>query len=825
MTGMAYASTAWQQFAAGLRDQPFDSGWTFFRGDMADASTPIFNDSGWRRLVLPHDWSIEDLEPQEPSVNAVIRDVDTAPIWAPVKDAPRMIGPFEGAPPPLLIAATRSAGGRHTGYTVGGVGWYRKRFSLPALPADAHIELIFDGIYGTAEFWLNGEHIASNVYGYSPIALDLTPHIRATGDNVLALRVSNLGSNSRWYSGSGIYRAVRLNVTRTSRFSRWGVRVTTPEINADRAAVAVRARVENIKPGSTIVVALRDASGHVVARGEAPATAETTLSMEISRPRTWSPDRPALYKAECTLYEAGGVVDRMATTFGVRQIEIDVERGLLINGTPTKLRGGCIHHDNGLIGAVAIDRAEERKIELLKARGFNAIRTSHNPPSSSFLDACDRLGMLVVEEAFDSWTIPKIPDDYHVYFKENWRRDLSAFIERDANHPSVIIWSIGNEIPEKYRPLGVDIARQMVEEIRQLDPTRPITAGINGWNGAAVTRSNGTPDQAATQFLDIAGYNYNYVAYEKEHPQYRGRVFLGTESFPKDAAAIWSTINRVPYALGDFVWTAMDYYGESGVGMSALEETDPFQSKYPWVNAFCGDIDLIGQQKPQSLLRDVVWGISPIEISVIRPLPEGKKAFHSKWGWGDELQSWTWPGHEDKSVDVRVFSRGDRVVLTLNGKIVGERSLVEAGGPEVRFTLPYTPGKLVASAYKGKALIGRRTLETAGPAAALRLDIDRARISASPNDLAYVTISVVDAQGRILPDDARVLQVVLSGPVELAGFGNANPRGVASLQQPIAKTWHGRALAIVRPTGAMAIASITLRSEGLAPAVARLMIA
>lgn len=818
----SFGSPIGNSLMAGVRDQSFDAGWTFFRGDVEDASTPAFDESGWRRLDLPHDWSIEDIEPQEPSVNAVIRNADTAPIWAPVKDAPRLIGPFEGAPPPLLIASTRSAGGRHTGYTVGGIGWYRKRFAIPALPSDAHVELVFDGVYGATDFWLNGQHIGSNVYGYAPVVLDLTPHMNVAGDNVLAVRIANLGANSRWYSGSGLYRSVRLNVTRASRFSRSGLRVTTPKVSNDQAVIEARCRFENLMPGATVRAVLRDADGKVVARGEGPAVAETKLSLVIPNPRLWSTDAPALYEAECTLMDADGVIDRMMSPFGVRRIEFSPDGGLLINGNPTKLRGGCIHHDNGLIGAAAIERAEARKIELLKARGFNAIRTSHNPASSPFLDACDRLGMLVIEEAFDSWNIPKVPDDYAIYFQQHWRRDLSAIVERDANHPSIIIWSIGNEIPEKYRPLGVDTARQMVDEIRRLDPTRPITAGINGWNGTAAVRTDGTPDQAATQFLDIAGYNYNWAVYEKEHPKYPKRIFVGTESFAGDTDAIWRVVERNPYVVGDFVWTAMDYYGEAGIGMSALEETDPFQSAYPWVNAFCGDIDLIGQQKPQSLLRDVVWGLSPIEVSVVRPLPDGKKAFHSNWGWGDELRSWTWPGDEGKPLTIRVFTRGDRVALTLNSKTVGEQALTDADGSTAQFDIPYAPGKLVATAYKGKKPLGQSVLETAGPPAGLRLNIDRPRLQASRHDLAYVTVSVVDAMGRVVPDDVRVLHAALSGPIELAGFGNANPRGVASLKQPIAKSWHGHALAIVRPTGAAADAAIEIRSEGLASVVGRL---
>jgi beta-galactosidase len=817
-------AAAQERLLPSARGQSFNAGWRFHRGEKAGAAEPGFDDRAWRALDLPHDWSIEDIEPQGPAANAPIREVDTAPIWAPVKGTPSMIGPFEGAPPPLLLAASRSSGGRHTGHTLGGIGWYRKRFRLPPLPADARVEVVFDGVYANSELWLNGRRLGSNDYGYTPFGFDLTPHLDPRGENVLAVRVENLGVNSRWYSGSGIYRAVELNITRGLRFGRWGVRLTTREASLQEATVALRARIEGLAPGAILQVQLRDAAGRIAARTEVAAEADNLLSLVIANPALWSPENPALYEAECTLAVGGEVHDRMSTAFGIRTLEVTPEAGLRINGKATKLRGGCVHHDNGLLGAAALDRAEARKVELLKARGFNAVRTSHNRPSTTFLDACDRLGMLVIEEAFDVWNVPKLPEDYHLYFQARWREDLAAMVERDANHPSVIMWSIGNEIPEKTKPLGVETARALVEEVRRLDPTRPITAGLNEWNGPDVVRADGASDQAAPQFLDVAGYNYKFAAYEKEHPRFPKRVFVGTESFPSEVDAIWRVVERNPYVLGDFVWTAMDYIGEAGIGMSALEKFDPFKSAYPWFNAFCGDLDLIGEQKPQSLLRDVVWGLSPVEMSVERPLPAGKQEIDSKWGWGDELQSWTWPGAEGKPLTVSVFTRGDRVELTLDGRRVGEKSLVEADGSRARFAVDYAPGKLVASAYRAGKLIGRRTLETVGPPAGLRLRADRPRITTARGDLAFVTIEVVDAKGRHVPDAVAVLEAALSGPVELAAFGNANPRGVASFQQPVAKTWHGRALAVVRPLGLAGDATIEVRSSGLRPAQQRLQL-
>lgn len=803
------------------RDQPFSLDWRFYRGDDDDFAAKAFDHKDWRTVDLPHDWSIEDLEPTDSMVNAMVRPADTVPLWEAAGKTPNSIGPFDSGRA-LIGATSRSPGGRYTGHSVGGVGWYRKTFRLPPVPADGRVELMFDGVYMNAEVWLNGVHIGLHPYGYTPFGVDLTPHLDPSGENVLAVRVANLGMNSRWYSGSGIYRHVWLNVTRSLRFARWGVKITTPLVSAQSARVQVRARVEGLAPGTQFQVEVKDGKGRVVARHQVVAQAETIVALDVTRPALWSPWAPALYSAECRLLADGEIRDSVTVPFGIRQIEIDARQGFKLNGKPVKLRGGCVHHDNGHLGAAAIDRAEERKVELLLARGYNAVRTSHNPPSTAFLDACDRLGMLVMEEAFDCWNVGKNPDDYALYFKDRWRDDLGAMVGRDGNHPCVILWSIGNEIPETGSASGVDTARMLAEELRQLDNARPITQAINTPNGPDATRADGSPDQAATQFLDVAGYNYKLYAYERDHARFPERVFVGTESFPKDVDTIWRQVDRNPWLIGDFVWTAMDYLGEAGIGRSELSIPNPSNAGYPWFGAFCGDIDLIGQQKPQSLLRDVVWGLSPLAMTVQRPLPDGGKERPTPWGWRDELSSWTWPGAEARPLRVSVYTRGDHVELLLNGKPVMARALTEKDGSVAQFDLPYAPGRLVARAFLNGRRIGECVLETVGEPSALRLRVDRPRLRAARDDLAFVTVEVTDTMGRLIPDAAHVLKSAVKGPVEMMAFGNANPRGVASFQQPIAKSWHGRALAIIRPTGVAGRALVTVESEGLRPAMASL---
>jgi beta-galactosidase len=805
-----------------LRNQRFGSNWRFHRGDGPGYALPSLDDAAWRTVSLPHDWSIEDLPGSDPTLNAIIREADLAPIWQKVAKTPLLIGPFDARLNDNK-APRHSANGGPNAFTVGGIGWYRKRFKLPPLAPDAKVELAFDGVYMNSQVWLNGSLIAEHPYGYSAFAVDLTPHLNRDGSNLLAVKVANLGRNSRWYSGSGIYRHVWLDIVRQAGFDRWGLTVTTPSVDVSAATVQVVARTVGSPSDATLTTRIRDAAGRVVGETTSLVTAPTSLT--ITRPRLWSPESPNLYTVECELRTGDRLFDRMTSPLGIRTVQMDATTGLRINGKPYKLRGGCVHHDNGLLGAAAIERAEIRKVELLKARGFNALRASHNPSSPEFLAACDRLGMLVIEESFDVWRVGKNPDDYNLYFDGWWQEDLTAMVRRGSNHPSVIIWSIGNEIPERGDTDGVETAKMLADEIRRLDPTRPVTQAISGFMMPPQTRTVDEIFEFAAQHVDVVGYNYQLKRYAPDHLRFPDRVMVGTESWPREVDAVWRQVDSSPQIIGDFVWAAMDYLGEASIGRTGLDGDAATEQGYPWFAAWCGDLDLIGQQRPQSLARDVVWGLSELEIAVQRPLPDGKKETPYDWGWRDELPSWSWPGAEGKSLSISVYTRADRVTIELNGRNVIDQTLEPSETFITQFPLVYEPGRLVVTAWRAGRRIGRRTLETAGIPAALRLSADRPRIGTSRDDLAYVTASVLDAAGRPVPDAVHVVEIETVGPVELAAFGNANPRGVASFRQPVAKTWHGQALAILRPTGGAGTASLIMRSEGLASATTRILVA
>jgi beta-galactosidase len=851
--------------AAGRRDQPFDDGWRFVRADPPGAELPEFNDASWRTLDLPHDFSVEDLPLRAADANG------EGAVWG-TTVTPIRVGPFD---------TELSQGGRDTGWFVGGTGWYRKRFSAASVPTNQQVEIVFDGVYMNSDVWLNGTLLGNHPYGYTAFAYDLTPHLRRTGENVLAVRVRNEGRNSRWYSGSGIYRHVRLNTTGSVRVPLWGLSITTPEVSRASASVNVAVRIESRAQAAqdvTVRIRLSDsrnasAGTHDVRQSlAAGGSANVEQVFTVAAPQLWSVETPRLYRAEVELVVGGAATDSVATSFGIRKLEVDAERGLRINGESVTLKGGCLHHDNGLLGACAIDRAEERRVELMKAHGFNAIRTAHNPPSSAFLDACDRLGMLVIDEAFDQWERQKAQnaEDYHRYFAEWWRRDIDSMVRRDRHHPSVIMWSIGNEIPERAQPRGVEIAKQLNEYVKTLDPTRPITAGING-RGEAL--------DPAFLYLDVAGYNYGPASYEADHARHPKRVIMGTESFPRQAYPSWAPVEKHAYVIGDFVWTGMDHLGESSIGNAQLNTPvgrggggpgaapggpgaaggpgggaagagagasagtaqasqaapgapqatqaaapggpggfgggSSISLPFPWFNCYCGDIDLIGQAKPQWYHRRVFWGLSKLEMAVQRPVPEGRAEVISAWGFSDEMRSWTWPGSEGKTLKVRVYSSGDQVRLLLNGKELGVKPVSPETELRAEFDVPYAVGELKAVAMSSGQQIAERSFKTVGKPAALRLTADRASIRRDRNDLSYVTVEVVDQAGELVPDAVVPVSLSISGAAELAAAGSANPKDVESFRRMRPRTFHGRCLAIVRPKGAAGAATVRAEAAGL----------
>jgi len=818
-TPAAKHASAWPtdaDFATLLKDHllPFNDGWRFHRGDASGADASAFDDSAWRTLDVPHDWSIEDLPPES--------DEGQGAIWSEGTNALR-VGPFD---------AYESEGQTATGWTVGGVGWYRKSFDRPALPANGKAELRFEGVYMNCDVWLNGAHLGNHPYGYTPFSYDVTPHLKE-GSNLVAVRVNNTGRNSRWYSGSGIFRKVWLGVDGEIRIPRFGVSVTTPEVAKDAALVNVEVAAENGSAAAKRALArvrLIDASGAASGEGQSAVSipagtrATATCSIRMANPRLWSPADAHLYRVEVLLESDGKPVDGASLAIGIRKIEIDAAQGLRVNGEAIELRGGCVHHDNGPLGSACIPRAEERRVELLKANGFNAIRTSHNPPSRDFLDACDRLGMLVIDEAFDCWESGnKNPQDYHLYFKDWWQRDLESMIVRDRNHPCVILWSIGNEINERAEPQGIEIGKALQAHAHKLDPTRKVTAAIcAAWDHA---KENWTDMEPAFSYLDVGGYNYEWAEYEPDHAKYPDRVMVGTESFPDQAFQNWQAVEKNSFVIGDFVWTAIDYLGESGIGHASIRNgagNDVFTPPYPWFNSYCGDIDLIGNKKPQSYFRDVVWRRSKIEMAVQRPMPTGYTEYISKWGWSDELRSWTWPGLEDNAMRVRVYTRGDQVKLLLNGKEVGAQTLSEKDALKAEFTVPYSPGELKAVAYEGGNEIGTIALTTAGKAHKLLLTPDRREMNATRDDLSYVVAQVVDEQGRLVPDAVMPVSFALSGEGEMAGVGSANPKDVSSFRQPHRRTFHGACVAVVRPTGRPGTIELRAESHGLESATLQL---
>jgi beta-galactosidase len=800
-SGMTMRTESVQLIGAG-RGQDFDLGWRFHRGEGGSFEAPGLDDSTWRGIDLPHDWSIEDLP------------VKTA------SQSDRVRGPFDRDEP----------GGTATAFTHGGEGWYRKRFRL-AGPAPAQVGLEFDGVYMNAQVWCNGVAVGSRHNGYTPFSCDLTPHLSASGDNVIAVRVRSLGKNSRWYAGAGINRHVRLNVhAEAPRIARWGVNAATQRISGGTATVAIESRIEAPGEGLTLHTRLLDALGRAVWQASAAAAASVAQVATIANAALWSPESPHLYTIETMLQRGSAVLDTVRTPFGARIVTFDRDAGMAVNGKPTKLRGGCIHHDNGLLGAASFDAAEYRKVALLKARGYNALRPSHNLFSPAFLDACDRLGMMVIGETFDMWLDHKIgPGDFSDFFEADWHTDLDAIVLSARHHPAIIMWSIGNEVPGRNGAEGVEMQWKMAQRTHRLDPTRPVTAAINGFAGHEITLASGQKERTSTAFLDVIGYNYKLADYEADRGRFPTRLFFGTESFPKDVFAIWALTERTPWLIGDFVWTAMDYLGEAGIGGSSLVSAkskpgQPSFAGWPWVNAFCGDIDLIGAQKAPSLARDVVWGLSTLEMTVQRPAPDGKRDEPHIWGWHDELESWTWP-EAARPMTVRLYTSAERLELQLDGHTVGTRDREGKPGVE-EFTVPYAPGVLEAVAWRGPRVVARRRLETVGAPAGLRLRVEKPVAGRSPGsargDVSFVMIDVVDAQGRRVPDAAIALSAEVKGAGELVGFGSASPFATGSYQSGHAATWQGRALAVVRGKGAPGRAGLSVSGTGLAPAMATL---
>jgi beta-galactosidase len=556
-----------------------------------------------------------------------------------------------------------------------------------------------------------------------------------------------------------------------------------------------------------------------VTPAQALASGETTshaADLAINGAMLWSPETPNMYRLRSEVLSDGKVVDTVITPFGIRSLVFSGTAGLLINGKGYKVHGGNIHHDHGPLGSVAIDRAEERTVEVIKAAGFNAIRAAHNPPSPKMLEVCDRLGMLVLEEFSDAWDIPKLPDDYNRHFPEWWQRDLSAMVLRDRNHPSIIYWSLGNEIPSDPNKYGPKLAAL----VKSLDTTRPV--GRGGMNVAGFTGGGAGPEIWA--YVDVGDFHSAPSATMRAaHPD---KAFFQSEDTPSEIYQDWKLAQDNAWYVGSWVWAAWDYMGETGTGAPILGHSlkemgphayDPVTGKipYPWYMSGMGDIDLIGQRKPQNFYRAVVEGQSQLEMMAERPTPGGLQEFNIGYSHFDDLTSWTWDMPAGQPMLVRVYTRGDSVTLLLNDRKLESRAVAEADKRIAIFKVPYAPGELVAVASKDGKEIARKVLVTTGKPAALRLQSDVLSVTTGRGDLAHVLVEVIDSHGRVVPDATLKVEFAVAGAGELAGVANANPHNVDSFKRPRRWTWHGQALAILRPARTTGWISLTASADGL----------
>lgn len=765
-------------YAAGLpRKTRIDSSWKFFLGDEHAASKLDYNDSKWRIVNLPHDWSIEH------------------------------------------SISEKLPAGNDGGYRVAGIAWYRKELMVPASLKGEKVYLYFEGVYMNSSIYVNGQLIGGHPYGYTSFFCDATSAIIPGKKNVVAVRVDNSQQkNCRWYSGSGIYRHVWLIHTPKVHIENWGVAVHTPQVSASQATVQVKTMLNNetsVDKEVKVTVKVADAEDAVStviipARGKK----EVIQKLKVSHPKLWDINAPNLYDAHISVQEKGKIIDAYTQPFGIRTIHYSV-KGFFLNGKKIDLNGGCVHHDNGILGAAAFDRAEFRKVQMMKCAGFNALRTSHNLPSEAFLEACDRLGMLVIDEAFDGWREAKTPHDYATLFDKYWQQDIEGMVLRDLNHPSIIAWSIGNEVIERKKIEVVATAHKLASKIREYD-NRPITSALAAWDS-----DWDIYDPLAAE-LDITGYNYMIHKHAEDHQRVPDRVMWQTESYAKDTYRNWSLVHDFDYIIGDFIWTGIDYLGESGIGRWWYDGDVPGEHYerplYPWHAAYCGDIDLTGWRKPISHYRNLLYNdTEKLYMAVREPNGYYGKIRTGLWTAYPTWESWNWPGYEGKDIEVEVYSKYPIVRLYLDDKLVGEKGIGRETEMKAVFSLPFKPGTLKVEGVENGVVKDTKMLSSASEPVAIRTKVENREMKADGADLSFVQIEIVDREGRVCPNASVELEAIVTGSGELAALGNADIKDPDTYVDQIHKTWKGRALAVVRSTKKAGKVKLTIKSKGLKP--------
>ena len=735
--------------------------------------------------------------------------------------------------------------GSGSGFFPGGKYWYEKTIFADSSFENKTVIVEFEGIYMNSKVLLNGEEVGGWIYGYTNFYVDLTGKLGIGQDNVLTVIADNsLQPNSRWYSGSGIYRDVNLYVGHKKHILPDGIKVKT--VSADPAILDIVVEAEKDADTQVHIEILDGQTVVAQAVGE-------QVQLTVADAKLWSAETPDLYTVRASLVKNGEVLDESTIRTGIRTTAWDSANGLQINGNTVKLKGACIHHDHGPLGACSYDKAEYRRVKKLKELGYNAIRYSHNPSSRILLETCDEVGMYVLDETFDQWKLPQSDKDYAIYFDAEWQKDVRALIRKDYSHPSVIMYCIGNEITDTGLPHGPIIAKMINDLFKAEDPTRPTTIAINPMltvlaRKMAEAKAQGAENQGSMgsaevndivtllpkilagitpesleallkdllQHVDIAGYNYSAHLLEGTHALAPDRVILHSETFPCRIADGWKIVERNDSIIGDFMWTAWDYLGEAGVGEPTYGTTQaPFSKEYPCQNAGIGAVDLTGEPEPFAYYVATMWGAYHKPYIAVRPLDHaGEEYTLGKWRATDAIHSWTWPGQEGKTTDVEVYAKAVQIELLQNGEPLGKQTVTDC---KAVFQAKYIPGTLEAISYDENGnVLGRDVLTTAAEKTKLTITAEETQLKANGEDLAYVSIEITDNAGirKMLSD--RKVSICVTGPGTLAAVGSAACRTEESYLSDSFTTYNGRMIAIIRSKKEAGIITVTASAEGMA---------
>jgi hypothetical protein len=768
----------------------FNFGWKFHKGDVQGGYLLKIDETGWQNLDLPHDWSIE--------------------------------GPFS------------NDNFSCTAYLPGGIGWYRKIFTVPASQKEKKTFICFDGIYNNSEVWINGHYLGKRPSGYISFQYDLTPYLNFGKENLIAVKVDHSEfADSRWYNGSGIYRDVKLEITDPVHIKQWGVFCITPSVSEKSATLDVNVTLQNETKNDVdgelfaFLLSGKDTVGSRVQKITLPGSSEKSTPMEISinNPKLWNVDDPTLYSL-VTIIKSGKMSDRETTAVGFRTIVFDADKGFFLNGKSMKLKGICMHQDAGALGSAVPRKEIARRLDLLKEMGCNAIRTSHNPFSPDFLELCDMKGFLVIDEAFDEWELPKKKwvagwnvgtpgkQGYYVNFREWGKHDLSDFIMRDRNHPSIIMWSIGNEIDYPNDPythqilnseanpqtwakfseslpnaerLG-EIAKELVSTVKTIDKTRPVTAGL-----ASALMSNETGYADA---LDVAGYNYQEFRYASDHKKYPKRPLYGSENGM--TLDMWNYVANNDYIMGQFLWTGFEYLGEAG--------------NYPMRSNTAGVIDLAGNKKPEFYFRQSLWSDKPMVFIGTTDKP-GNKGPVDLWAHKKADPVWNWD--KGKVIYVTAFTNCEEVELFLNSKSIGTKKMSDSPGRTLTWEVPFGSGTLSAVAKNKGAVVASAELKTTGSVSTIVATCESKSIKADRQSIEHIYINLCDDAGRTVYTAENEVTCEVTGPARLIGMEDSNPANTEDYKDKKQHAYHGKLLVYLQATDKPGQVSIRLSSPGL----------